>query len=61
VKEKILAAHRAGIKKVLVPNRNQPDLVEVPPEIRDDIDFVLVQDMTQILGEALESAPAAPL
>ncbi|MBW2264445.1 MAG: endopeptidase La, partial [Deltaproteobacteria bacterium] len=37
IKEKVLAAHRAGIKRVLVPKRNQPDLVEIPPEIREDV------------------------
>jgi len=55
VKEKVLAAHRAGIKRVLVPTRNQPDLVEVPPEIRNDVEFVMVQNMREVLGEALET------
>ncbi len=54
VKEKILAAHRAGIKRVLVPQRNEPDLCEIPPEIRDDIDFVMVQNMSEVLENALE-------
>jgi ATP-dependent Lon protease len=55
VKEKVLAAHRAGIKRVLVPQRNEPDLTEVPPEIRDDIDFVMVQNMSEVIENALEA------
>jgi ATP-dependent Lon protease len=54
VKEKILAAHRAGIKRVIVPQRNEPDLVEIPLEIRNDIEFVKVQDMTEVLINCLE-------
>jgi ATP-dependent Lon protease len=54
IKEKVLAAHRAGIKRVLVPQRNQPDLVEIPPEIRDEVEFVMVQNMGDVLYEALE-------
>ncbi len=56
VKEKILAAHRAGIAQVILPKRNEKDLVEVPEEIRRDIDIVFVQRMDEILGFALDTS-----
>ena len=40
IKEKVLAAHRAGIKRVIVPERNKADLEEVPQEVRDDLEFI---------------------
>ncbi len=43
LKEKVLAAHRAGIKRVIIPERNKPDLEEVPKEVQDELEFVLRQ------------------
>jgi ATP-dependent Lon protease len=54
LKEKVLAAHRAGIKRVIVPERNKPDLDEVPAEVKNDLDFVFVSKMDQLLEAALE-------
>ena len=54
LKEKVLAAHRAGIKRVLVPERNKPDLDEVPAEVKNDLEFVFVGKMDQVLEAALE-------
>lgn len=54
LKEKVLAAHRAGIKRVIVPERNKPDLDEVPAEVKSDLEFVLVSKMDQVLDAALE-------
>src|ERR1700734_1300495 len=54
LKEKVLAAHRAGIKRVIVPERNKPDLDEVPAEVKNDLDFVFVSKMDQVLDAALE-------
>jgi ATP-dependent Lon protease len=54
LKEKVLAAHRAGIKRVLIPERNKADLDEVPAEIKNDLEFVLVSKMDQLLEAALE-------
>jgi ATP-dependent Lon protease len=54
LKEKVLAAHRAGIKRVIVPERNKPDLDEVPAEVKDDLEFVFVTKMDQVLEAALE-------
>jgi ATP-dependent Lon protease len=62
LKEKVLAAHRAGIKRVIVPERNKPDLDEVPAEVKNDLEFVFVSKMEQVLDAALEEklAPKAP-
>src|SRR6185312_535090 len=45
LKEKVLAAHRAGIKRVLIPERNKADLDEVPAEVKNDLEFVAVSKM----------------
>jgi ATP-dependent Lon protease len=57
LKEKVLAAHRAGIKRVLVPERNKADLDEVPAEVKNDLEFVFVTKMEQVLEAALEEMP----
>ncbi len=54
IKEKVLAAHRAGIKVVILPELNEPDLEEVPAEVREDLTFVPVSRMEQVLSVALE-------
>ncbi len=54
IKEKVLAAHRAGIRKVVLPKRNQKDLEEVPAEARDEMEFSFVDDMQLALEEVLE-------
>jgi ATP-dependent Lon protease len=54
LKEKVLAAHRAGIKRVLIPERNKADLDEVPAEIKNDLEFILISKMDQLLDAALE-------
>ncbi|HTQ02374.1 MAG TPA: endopeptidase La [Polyangiaceae bacterium] len=57
LKEKTLAAHRAGIKRVIVPERNKADLDEVPKEVRDELEFVFVNRLDEVLHAALESMP----
>ena len=54
VKEKVLAAHRAGIKRVVLPERNESDLQEVPAEIREELEFVFVGRMDEVLEKVLE-------
>ncbi len=54
LKEKTLAAHRAGIKSVLVPLRNKKDLVDIPSEIRKQIKFVFCKSVDDVLAAALE-------
>jgi ATP-dependent Lon protease len=53
IKEKILAAHRAGIKHVILPERNVADLEEVPQEVRDELEFHPVSKMEDVLRYAL--------
>lgn len=53
VKEKVLAAHRAGIKRVILPERNAADIEEVPQEIRDELEFIPVAKMDEVLANAL--------
>jgi ATP-dependent Lon protease len=57
LKSKLLAAHLAGVKTVLIPQRNEKDLVDVPEEVRDQLRIVPVENMDQVLGEALIDAP----
>lgn len=57
LKEKTLAAHRAGIKRVIVPERNKADIDEVPKEIRDELEFVFVTKLDEVLEAALETMP----
>jgi ATP-dependent Lon protease len=59
VKEKMLAAHRAGLKVVLLPRRNERDLDEVPEEVRREMQFIFVDTVDDILGAALEPKAAA--
>lgn len=54
VKEKVLAAHRAGVKTIILPKWNKKDLADIPPKILKDIDFHLVEDMMDVLKIALE-------
>jgi ATP-dependent Lon protease len=55
VREKILAAHRAGVKSVLLPKRNEKDLVEIPKHTLKGIHLVLVDHMDEVLEQALVS------
>ncbi len=58
LKDKVLAAHRAGIKRVIVPERNRFDLDDVPDEIKRELEFVFVTKMDQVVEAALEMAPS---
>jgi ATP-dependent Lon protease len=53
LKEKVLAAHRAGLKTVLLPKQNKKDLVEIPKRVRRDLKFVFVERMDEVLPVAL--------
>eukprot|EP01156_Anaeramoeba_ignava_P005070 Anaeramoba_ignava/a243232_6.p1 GENE.a243232_6~~a243232_6.p1 ORF type:complete len:123 (-),score=10.28 a243232_6:678-1046(-) len=55
VKEKVLAAHRAGLRKIILPKRNEVDLEDLPKEVLEDLEFCLVEMMDEVLKEALES------
>jgi ATP-dependent Lon protease len=57
VKEKVLGAHRAGIKRIILPERNRVDLEEVPKEILEELDFIFESRMEQVLEASLVSMP----
>jgi len=53
IKEKVLAAHRAGIKTIILPKWNRKDLEEIPSKVRKEMNFVFVNDMLEVLNIAL--------
>jgi len=59
IKEKVLAAHRAGVKTILLPKWNRKDLEEVPAKVRKEIAFHFVDEMLEVLRLALDRAPEA--
>ena len=54
IKEKVLAAHRAGLKIVILPKRNESDLEDLPEEVRTSMKFIFVQTVDEVLKAALE-------
>jgi ATP-dependent Lon protease len=60
VREKVLAAKRAGLGTVILPAENEPDLEELPPEVRTSTRFVLADTMEDVLGAAFDGAVAKP-
>jgi ATP-dependent Lon protease len=54
IKEKVLAAHRAGIKKVILPKENKRDLDDVPEDVRNELAFVTVETIEEVLKEVLD-------
>jgi len=60
VKEKVLAAHRAGVKNIILPKDNEKDLADIPKAVLDACDLYLVSTMDEVLKTALER-PLTPL
>ena len=58
IKDKVLAASRAGIATVLLPRRNEKDLVDVPEDVRQELDIRFVETTRDVLDAALERAAA---
>ncbi|MGH9260362.1 MAG: endopeptidase La, partial [Acidimicrobiales bacterium] len=58
LKQKVLAAHRAGLREVILPLRNEPDLDDVPEAVRSEMTFHPVDDVAKVLDLALEPVPA---
>jgi len=58
VKEKVLGAHRAGIKHVILPRENEADLDDLPPEVREQLQFTCVDTLDQVFEIALEREPS---
>lgn len=65
IKSKVLAAHRAGIRTVFLPERNAKDILEVPQDVRNELSFVVVNNVRTVLDSVLETTasglPLAPL
>jgi ATP-dependent Lon protease len=66
VKEKVLAAHRAGVKNIILPRDNEKDLADIPKNVLDALDLHLVSTMDEVLKIALSEPlpariPAAPV
>jgi len=60
LKEKLLAAHRAGLKTVVMPKKNKKDLVDIPRKVKRDLNLVLVERMEEVLAQALiDEEPAS--
>jgi len=60
VKAKVLAAHRAGITRVILPRKNERDLDDLPEATRDELTIILVDDMREVLAAALDPEPVDP-
>ena len=59
VKQKLLAAHRAGLTDVIIPKRNEPDLDDLPESVRSELRIHPVADVKDVLELALEPAPVS--
>ena len=53
IKEKVIAAHRSGIKKILLPLENKKDLFDVPDEVKKDIQFIFIETIEELIHETL--------
>ena len=61
LKEKVLGAKRAGIKKIILPKRNEIDLDDIPKEVRDTMEFVPVEEISEVLAQALGKRIITPV
>ena len=59
LKDKTLAAHRAGIRTVLMPKKNMKDLEEIPEDVRNELTIIPVGHMDEVMQQALLDRPAA--
>jgi ATP-dependent Lon protease len=60
LKEKALAAHRAGIRRLIIPARNEADVADIPEDIRGDLEIVFVSRINEVIDNALEVLVANP-
>jgi ATP-dependent Lon protease len=61
IKEKVLAAHRAGINHILLPKRNEQELNDVPKEVRSQLQFTLIESIEDVLHATLGDENIAPI
>jgi ATP-dependent Lon protease len=55
IKEKVLAAHRAGIRRIILPDRNESDVEEIPEDVRKELEIIPAARISDVLNAALES------
>ena len=60
VKEKVMAAHRAGIRRIILPDRNEPDTDEIPEDVKKELEFIPVKYISEVLKAALEPTGTPP-
>ena len=60
VKEKVLAAHRAGIRRIILPDRNVPDIEELPDDVKKDLKIIPVARINDVFAAALEKDSSDP-
>ncbi|CAA9417872.1 MAG: ATP-dependent protease La Type I [uncultured Pyrinomonadaceae bacterium] len=61
IKEKVLAAHRAGIRRIILPERNEADTDDIPEDVRQELEIIPAKRVSDVLGAALESEVTQPL
>jgi len=61
IKSKVLAAHRAGMTRIVLPKANEPDLEDVPEAARNDIEFIFAEDMSEVFDAVFEELPTPDL
>jgi ATP-dependent Lon protease len=61
IKEKVLAAHRAGIRRIILPERNEADIEEIPEDTRKELEIITAKRIDDVLSAALEKEVTAPL
>jgi ATP-dependent Lon protease len=59
IKEKMLAAHRGGVKRVIMPERNKKDLIDIPQNVKDEMEFIFAKNVDEVLEAALEGGNPA--
>lgn len=60
IKEKVLAAHRAGIRRIILPERNEADTEEIPADVRKELEIIPAKYISDVLKAALENNPSVP-
>jgi ATP-dependent Lon protease len=60
VKEKVLAAHRAGIRRIILPSRNEADVDDIPEDVKKELQIIFVSGIAEVVDAALEVLVANP-
>ena len=61
IKEKVLAAHRAGIRRIVLPDSNESDIEEIPEDVRKELEIIPAARISDVLNATLESDPSEPV